>query len=347
MSAYRLFNRPDRFAEGWYWALDSRALPRGKTAKLTFLGRELVLFRGSDGRVAALDAYCPHMGAHLGEGTVEGSRLRCLFHGWKFENSGRCSEAPGAPGGCPPAAAKTPSWPVAEAYGLIWVWTGPEARRPAPFVPELEGGEADWAHGAAFVKDCHPNVVMVNAIDAHHFNTVHNLPVKLEMEPRIIHENNIQFANTTAVPRTSAAGRLIAPFYKSALTYWMSYWYGSTGSVTLGPDFLHFHIIFALRAGAGGKTEGRTLLVTKKRPGLVGWSVNRILLFLTKVVGSYFAHGDTKIFRSIKFDLKTPLAADRPILRFIEHLENQSVSPWCRETTGENSALTREPAEAA
>jgi phenylpropionate dioxygenase-like ring-hydroxylating dioxygenase large terminal subunit len=344
--SHRLFNRPDRFAEGWYWALDSRDLPKGGTAKLTLLGRELALFRAQDGRAAALDAHCPHMGAHLAEGEVAGSRLRCLFHGWTFEANGRCDEAPGAPGGCPPAAARALSWPVAEAYGLIWIWTGPEARRPVPYVPELEGVEASWSHGASFAKACHPNVVMINAIDAHHFNTVHNLPVKLEMEPRARNEDNIEFANTTRVPRTSMIGRLIAPFYGEALTYWMSYWYGSTGTVTLGPDFLHFHIMFALRAGEGGRTEGRTVLLTKKRPGVWGWAVDRALLFATNLVGLYFARGDTKIFRSIKFDLKTPLAADRPILRFIEHFEKQTVSPWCRQISGENSALTREPVEA-
>ena len=61
----------------------------------------------------------------------------------------------------------------------------------------------------------------------------------------------------------------------------MSYWYGSTGSVTVGPDFLHFHIIFALRADENGKTRGQTILVTKKRPGPLGWLFNRVLLFLT------------------------------------------------------------------
>lgn len=325
-----LFNRVDRFAEGWYWALESAALPRKAAAKLRLLGRDLALFRGEDGRVRALDAQCPHMGANLGEGFVEGDGLRCLFHGWKFDGAGRCADTPASPGTCPPATARTSSWPVEEKYGLIWVWTGPEARRPAPFVPELENLETDWSHGSNFVKDCHPNVVMINAIDAHHFNTVHHLPVELDMAPKIVNENNIEFANTTRVPPGGFAGRFVAPFYRGALTYWMSYWYGSTGSVTLGPDFLHFHIIFALRATSDGKTEGRTLLVTKKRPGILGWMLNRALLFLTDIVGSYFAHGDTKIFRTIKFDLKSPIAADRPILRFIEHLDRQKVSPWCR-----------------
>jgi hypothetical protein len=88
------------------------------------------------------------------------------------------------------------------------------------------------------------------------------------------------------------------------------------------------------------------LLVTKKRPGVLGWALNRALLLLTNAVGSYFAHGDTKIFRSIRFDLKTPIAADRPILRFIEHLERQAPSPWCREAAGENAPAPRRPVEA-
>ena len=343
---YRLFNRADRFAEGWYWGMDARDLPRGGTAKLRLQGRELALFRAEDGRVSALDAHCPHMGAHLAEGFVEDDCVRCLFHGWKYDLEGRCVEVPGAEGGAPPAAARAAAWPAAEKYGLIWIWTGPKARRPPPFVPELENDETDWSHGSAFVKACHPNVVMVNAIDAHHFNTVHHLPVKIDMDHRVVSDNNIQFANTTPVSRASFLGRMIAPFYKGALTYAMSYWYGSTGSVTLGPDFLHFHIIFALRTTENGGTEGRTLLVTKKRPGVLGWALNRALLLLTNAVGSYFAHGDTKIFRSIRFDLKTPIAADRPILRFIEHLERQAPSPWCREAAGENAPAPRRPVEA-
>lgn len=316
----RLFDRADRFAEGWYWALRSRELPPGRAVKLSLLGRELALYRGRDGRVAALDARCPHMGAHLGEGLVDGDRLRCLFHGWSFGADGRCASH---------RTARTASWPVEEKYGLVWVWTGPQPRRPVPFVPELEGEETDALLGGAFVKDCHPNVVMINAIDAHHFNTVHHLPVRLEMEPAVRDEDNIWFRNTTRVPRSGPLTRLIARFYAGPLTYWMSYWYGSTGSVTLGPDFLHFHILFALRATPDGRTEGQTILVTRRRPGVLGRAVNRVLLLATKLVGDYFAHGDTKIFRSIRFELRNPVAADEPILRFIEHLERQRVSPWC------------------
>ncbi len=319
---HRIFNRSDSFAEGWYWALRSSELRRGKTARVKLLGRELALYRGADGKVRALDAYCPHMGAHLAEGCVEGAKLRCLFHNWRFDGNGRCDEVP-ALGGTPNFDARTSSWPVEEKYGLIWVWTGPEPRHPVPFVPELGTGDCDYALGNRFVKNCHPSVVMINAIDAQHFNSVHNLPVRLDMEPVAINENCITFSNTTRVPETSWFTRLIKPFYKNALTYSMCYWYGSTGSVTIGPDFLHFHIIFALRLTEEGKAEGQTILVTKRRSGSVGSIVNQVLLFLTGIVGNFFAKGDTLIFRSIKFNLKTPIAADRAITRFIAHLEGQ------------------------
>lgn len=314
------FNRADRLVEGWYWALRSSELGRGQVRKLNLAGRELVLYRGQDGAVRCLDAYCPHMGAHLGEGSVDGDGLRCFFHHWKFDGSGACVDIP-----CrdKPVRAEVAAWPTGEKYGLIWVWTGREARQPLPFVPELEHEAVDASLGNTFVKDCHPGVVMINAIDAQHFNSVHALPVHLVMEPRELCENAMQFSNTTRVPTTRALTRFIGRFYAGALTYSMCYWYGATGSVTLGPDFWHFHIIFALRPTADGKTEGQTILVTKRRDGALGWLTNRVVLFLTQIVGNYFAKGDTKVFRSIKFELRTPIREDLAIIRFIQHVERQ------------------------
>jgi len=327
MSQYKIFNCLDSIAEGWYWALHSLELRRGQVVPLTFLGKELAIYRGEDGKIVALDAYCPHMGAHLAEGRIEGNSLRCLFHYWKYAPNGHCTEIP-ALGGCPPALVRTSSWPVQEKYGLIWVWTGEKPRYPIPYVPELEGMETDSALGNRFVKNCHPNVVMINAIDAHHFNSVHKLPVRLEMKSREINSNCIIFSNITPIDPISWFRRLIKRFYKGPLTYSMSYWYGSTGTVTLGPDFLHFHIIFALRLIGEGKTEGQTILVTKRRKSLLGILLNRFLLFFTRVVGIFFANGDALIFRSIRFDLKTPIATDRPILQFIQHLESQKIASW-------------------
>ena len=59
-------------------------------------GLNLAVFRGEDGRVHALDAYCPHMGANLGAGgRVVGNCVECPFHGWKFRgDDGKCVSVP-------------------------------------------------------------------------------------------------------------------------------------------------------------------------------------------------------------------------------------------------------------
>ncbi|MBE9029682.1 aromatic ring-hydroxylating dioxygenase subunit alpha [filamentous cyanobacterium LEGE 11480] len=314
------FNHPDRFIQGWYWVMPSRPLKCGQVQPVTILGRDLAVYRTAAGQVAIVDAYCPHMGAHLAEGCVDDEGLRCFFHNWRFDSQGVCTDIPYLGHALP---IRITTWPVVEHYGLIWVWTGDAPPPPPPFVPELENVVWDVALGKPFVHNCHPNVLMVNAIDAHHFNTVHNFPIEIVFKNEVVNESAIMFSNTTRGGDESWLVRLIQPFYQHEGTYSMCYSYGSTGTVTLGPDFLHFYIVFALRLGPDGTTEGQPIFVTQRRSGVSGWLFNRVVLWLTQQVGNYFAKGDTKIFQTIKFDLKTPLKADQSILQFMHHVEGQ------------------------
>lgn len=314
------FGRPGFVPEGWYWVMPSRSLKAKSAQPFEFEGLKLVLYRGESGRVHAFEAHCPHMGAHLCDGTVEGDSIRCPFHYWKFSAQGECEHIP-AQAECRhmPGLQK---YKVAEKYGVIWLWTGAvEDSEPIPTVPELEGKELQVRLGSQFTKGCHPNVVMVNAIDAHHFYSVHNLPVELNLEPKELSPRCIQFSNTTQLPRLFHWARR---FYKKALTYEMTYWWGHVGTVMVGPDFLHFYIMFALRPGPNNTTIGQTILMTPKRR--FGFILNPILLFLTKLVGDYFAKGDTIIFSRIQFNFRTPIKADRTILNFVSHYEKQSPS---------------------
>ena len=328
ISSYRytqIFNHPRRFIEGWYWAIPSKKLRKGQVKPVSLLGRELAIYRTMNGELVCFDAYCPQMGAHLAEGKVEGEGLRCLFHNWKFDSKGNCVDVP-CLGTALPLQLKT--WQVGEKYGMVWVWTGETPAQPLPFVPELENFECHSLLTSEFVKNCHPNVVMINAIDAHHFNTVHNLPLEIIFRKQQLNENAVIFNNVTRGGEDSFLMKLIRPFYKKAVTYSMCYWYGSIGTVTLGPDFLHFHIMFALRLVENGKAEGQTILITKKRRGIFGWLFNRIVPWITKLVGEYFAKGDTQIFQTINFDFQTPTKADNSILQFIQNVEKQKALRW-------------------
>ena len=324
----RLFNHPTAVVTGWYWLCRASQLRRGRVMALQLLGRELAVYRGADGRVVALDAYCAHMGAHLAEGRVEGNALRCFFHRWRYETDGRCSDIP-CLDGAPPARARVRSWPTAEKHGLIWVWTGNQAPQGVPEPPELEGSDYEWHVANRFEKGCHPNVVLINAIDEQHFRSVHRLPGEiLRMEPLEQSKENIDFRNTGSVPTRHWLGRLIGRIYAGPLTYNLSYWYGSMGFVSFGPDFLHLHLMFALRRGDDGRAIGQAVTFTRRRRGPLGWLFNRILLRITALAARYFALGDTRVFNTIRFQFATPIAADRAVLAFIKHLEQQPRADW-------------------
>ncbi|MBD2301183.1 aromatic ring-hydroxylating dioxygenase subunit alpha [Nostoc sp. FACHB-87] len=321
----KIFNNPERFIEGWYWVMPSQNLRIGEVKPVTILGRNLVVYRGQDKRVVICDAYCPHMGAHLAEGRVEGSELRCFFHHWKFNEQGICVEIP-----CldEPLPIKLKTWPTDEEYGMIWIWTGETPQHRLPYIPDLAAYEFDVAFGFHFVKNCHPNVVMLNAIDAQHFNTVHQLGLDIVFDKHEYHHNAIIFTKITDPRRDFNFTKLIRVFSKHPITYSICYWYGSTNIVTLGPDFLGFHIMFALRLLAEGKTEGRTIFMMKKRRGILGRLFNKFALWLAKLVGTHFVKGDSKIFQTIRFDLKTPIKADHSIVQFINHVEKQKPLMW-------------------
>jgi phenylpropionate dioxygenase-like ring-hydroxylating dioxygenase large terminal subunit len=306
--------------EGWFWLLKSANVKKGKALPAKLVDKDFVVYRGEDDQIRIMDAYCPHMGAHLCDGFVEGNNIRCPFHYWKYNSSGECIEIPAQAD--VKNISKLKVYPHSEQYGLIWIWTGPlDKMEEVPIIPELQGKKTDFKLGSTFIKNCHPNVVMINAIDAQHFKSVHNLVVDLEMRPTILSPKCIQLSNTTKLPEKNMFLKWAAKFYKGALTYEMTYWWGHVGSVMIGPDFLHFYIIFALKPTNDGRTEGQTILVTEKRKW--GFILNPIILFLTKIVGNYFAKGDTIIFSRIKFDFKTPLKADKAIIHFIEHYETQ------------------------
>lgn len=314
------FANPKFVPDGWYWLLQSKELKSGQAKPANFLAHEYVVYRGQDGIVRVLDAHCPHMGAHLCDGKVEGADIRCPFHFWKFGPSGECIDVPAHPG--LKTTAKLKSYHAQEKYGLIWLWQGHgQPHLEIPVVPELQGVALDSSLGRPFVKACHPNVMMINAIDAHHFRSVHQLVVDLNMQPKTLGPECIQFSNTTPMPQKNMFLRWASRFYQKALTYELTYWWGHVGSVMVGPDFLHFYIIFALRPGPGGCAEGQTILVTRQRPGILGFIANPIILYLTKLVGNYFAKGDTLIFSRIRFRFQTPVRADAPIVQFIEHYE--------------------------
>jgi phthalate 4,5-dioxygenase oxygenase subunit len=130
-------------------ALDPRMADRPVKA-VRVLGQDLVLFKDAAGRWGLLDRGCPHRGADLSFGRHEGDGLRCPFHGWKFDATGRCLETPAEP----PALkmcdrVRQRSYPILERSGVLFAWFGDEGSTPPPF-PRFDCFEAPASHSFAF-----------------------------------------------------------------------------------------------------------------------------------------------------------------------------------------------------
>ncbi|RYF33252.1 MAG: aromatic ring-hydroxylating dioxygenase subunit alpha, partial [Comamonadaceae bacterium] len=128
--------------------LDPRMAQRPVKA-VRVLGQDLVLFKDDAGRWGLLDRDCPHRGADLAFGRHEGDGLRCPFHGWKFDATGRCLETPAEPSGSKLCdRVKQRSYPVLERSGILFGWFGEEGKAP-PF-PAFDCFVAPSTHTFAF-----------------------------------------------------------------------------------------------------------------------------------------------------------------------------------------------------
>ncbi|NRA40969.1 MAG: Rieske 2Fe-2S domain-containing protein [Pseudomonadales bacterium] len=164
-----------RFGRGWY-CLGLSSDYGEEPVSLDYFATRLVAYRGADWKVHVLDAYCPHMGADLAEGEVEGNLLVCPFHHWKWGADGVCQEIPYADKIPPKACIK--SWPTLEKNGLLYLWYDPEnnppiAEQEMPDQPEYyDDGWSEWKLSKMRVHN-NSRELIDNMADMAHFGPVH------------------------------------------------------------------------------------------------------------------------------------------------------------------------------
>ena len=163
---------------GWYSVARGRELGVGEVQRVYAFDRELALFRTREGKAVLLDAFCPHLGAHLGvEGRVVGESIRCPFHGWRFGTDGACEEIPY----CEdiPERARVRAWHVSETNGDIMAWFHPRGEAPTFDVPEVtELDDDEWTDPQywEFTIPNHVQNIAENVCDPVHFQFVHRQP---------------------------------------------------------------------------------------------------------------------------------------------------------------------------
>ena len=172
-------NVTPEFPMGWFSVATSRELLVGEVKNVQAFERELVLYRTRSGRAVLQDAFCPHLGAHLGhEGRVIGESIRCPFHGWQFDaGDGKCIKIPY----CEeiPDRARVRTWHTEEKNGEVYIWYHPENTAPQWELPDLaELDDPNWTSPryTEHLVPAHVQDIAENSCDPVHFQYVHNSP---------------------------------------------------------------------------------------------------------------------------------------------------------------------------
>jgi nitrite reductase/ring-hydroxylating ferredoxin subunit len=337
----KIFNNWTVVAKGWYIACSSSSLKPQTATSLMLCGQRIVIFRGADGRVRALDAYCPHMGTDLAIGRVDGNRIRCFFHHWAFDGEGHCRDIP-----CQatiPDNAHTQGYATQEKYGFIWVY--PEAIAPEPIADfdELQGVDVVTMADKPLERQCHHHICMMNGIDAQHLQTVHKLNIHMQLD---LQENAsgtvMDFTLSGEFPKTTARERLLRQVLGDRYAYTMRYANGCVGLLTLMKDVKRIPRLYMLYAyvpvtdATTGvpKTRIQPIYVTRKRKGVIGGLIAWLLLHLTRLCYYFLRDEDGLIYDNIQFTPNALLTIDAPITQYMAYVNRLSPSRWS--TTSSN-----------
>jgi len=163
----------------WQPVAASAELRDQPTKLVKILGESLVLYRDRSGGLGLIQDYCPHRSVSLVYGMPENDGLRCPYHGWKFDGSGRCLDMPAEPKGhLLREHVRVVSYPVEELGGLIFAYLGPS---PAPLLPRWNILMMESANKEEIVVKeigtvevgCNWLQIMENSVDTTHRDFMH------------------------------------------------------------------------------------------------------------------------------------------------------------------------------
>ena len=156
---------------GWFQVAWPDEIPTGESIPLYYFGRHLAAWRDADGHAHLMDAFCPHLGSHLGHGAaVEGDHIVCPLHGWAFDADGRNVDIPYSDRVNRKACIRT--YPVVERNGLTMAWYHPHDEAPQWEVPHLAEFEDHPDYSDVYRKhyslDAHWQEIAETTADAAH-----------------------------------------------------------------------------------------------------------------------------------------------------------------------------------
>lgn len=161
----------------WYVAASATEVNNEKPLARTICELDMVLYRDTSGKAYAVHDFCPHRGAPLSQGWVEGDNLVCGYHGLRVDCQGNCAEMDGQPN--IHRTKGVDAWPTAERYGYVWIWYGDKEdadEAKLPHMPWGEGGDRAYGGGIYHMK-CDHRLLVDNLMDLTHEKYVHSTSI--------------------------------------------------------------------------------------------------------------------------------------------------------------------------
>ncbi|HEV8020897.1 MAG TPA: Rieske 2Fe-2S domain-containing protein [Candidatus Lustribacter sp.] len=122
----------------WHAICCSTDVTPGHAIPVRIMNEDFALYRGLSGRAQLVAERCPHRGAQMHLGWIENDDIRCVYHGWKYDCTGQCVEAPAEKDGFAQNVS-IPVFPTREAFGLVYGYFGDDEPPAFPPYPESHG----------------------------------------------------------------------------------------------------------------------------------------------------------------------------------------------------------------
>jgi len=167
----------------WMPSMMSSELPSPDCppVRIRILNENLIAFRTTSGKVGVVANACPHRGASLFFGRNEEEGLRCVYHGWKFDVAGNCTDMPSEPAESNfKTKVHATAYPTQERGGLVWIYMGPRAVPPP--LPDLEVNmlpEGQYFVGA-YASECNWLQSLEGDYDTIHLGFLHQGSMRAE-----------------------------------------------------------------------------------------------------------------------------------------------------------------------
>lgn len=164
------------FSQTWFPLALSGDVAVGQVIGRDFLDGRVVVYRGDNGEIRVMSAYCPHVGADLAVGKVIGNNLQCAFHKWEYDQDGWCAKT--GVGDPAPKAACLFLFPAVERFGIIWAFNGDQPLWDL-FDFAVPDETLTFRPFKTDLYTCDPWIFAANTPDIQHIKAVHGIRFKI------------------------------------------------------------------------------------------------------------------------------------------------------------------------